>query len=173
MLADRSRIIAVIGMIVSVGAAIGILWRAGLPAPSDSIENNVVPSFHLETLQGESVSVTPEMGHPLIINFWATWCVPCVREMPVLDRLYDEGVPVIGINAGFEDPSAVQTWINGMGISFPIVMDTSDRDLERLFHIRGLPTTFFVDANGIVQYAKVGELHEEHFSAGLRAIGIE
>lgn len=160
-----------------IGAAMIVLWRAGLPASPDFFieleDQPLVPSFTAQTLNGETVTVEPELGHPLIINFWATWCIPCEREMPLLEELYQAGVPILAINAGAEDRETVIQWAANQALTFPIVIDDDQRQLERKFGVRGLPTTFFIDSHGTIQKVQFGELTAPGLQDGLAAIGIK
>lgn len=145
--------------------------------PSDPIavpvRGGLLPSFEAKTLQDETLLVDGQLGQPIILNFWATWCVPCTAEMHVLERLYRSGVPVIGINVGLEHPDLVAEWIAAQAISFPIVVDDETRTLEALYRIKGIPTTFFVDEDGIIQQVERGVLTEETLANGLLAIRFE
>jgi len=174
-----------VGAVLLMGCAFLILWRAGLPELNQftvtdlegnpiqaPYEGGITPNFERETLAGDRF--TPELVEtPLIINFWATWCIPCITEMPVLDQLYRDGLMVVGINVGLEDDETVTTWLAQTNIQFPIIVDDDQRSLEQRYRVTGLPTTFFVDANGRIQYVQRGELTPETLTAGLVAIGIE
>ena len=109
----------------------------------------------------------------MIINFWATWCVPCIREMPLLEAVHQRGVTVIGINAGVETEALVREWLDENGITFTVVLDDPSRTIERLFPVPGLPSTFFVDAEGVIQQIEYGELTATTLEAGLAAIGVQ
>ncbi len=160
--------------------AVVILWRAGLPAapqfvvrlsPSERIEapvpGGLAPAFESQTADGQRLRVEAEMGHPLVINFWATWCAPCVHEMPLLEAVHQAGIPIIGINTGDESGAVVEAWLAEHGITFPVVLDDDERSLEARYRVQGLPTTFFVDARGVVQAVHQGELSAEDLAAAL------
>jgi thiol-disulfide isomerase/thioredoxin len=167
---------------VLILCAFVILWWAGLPQSPDSVVTDGdlleiavvggrVPAFEAETLNGEILTVTGDMRHPLIINFWATWCVPCIREMPMLENLFQEGVPVVGINTGLEVRQVIDEWLAEMNITFPLLDDDDEtRSLEALYRIKSLPTTFFVDEQGIIRQIEIGALSEEALAMGLEAI---
>lgn len=175
-----------LGAGLSLLCAIFIVWQAGLPKDASfeidiredelieaPLVGGLVPSVESETLSGQTISLNAQLGHPLIINFWATWCGPCIEEMPLLDGLFQTGIPVVGINTGLEQPTDVQRWVNQFGLSFPIIMDDNTRRFERLYRVQGLPATFFVDANGFIRYIIRGPLDDDTLRDGLAAIGIE
>jgi peroxiredoxin len=83
------------------------------------------------------------------------------------------GVTVVGVNVGLEEAAAVHEWIDTVGITFPIVVDDSARTLEALYRIRAMPTTFFIDSDGIIQMVESGPLTEESLTAGLIAMGYD
>ena len=122
-------------------------WR-GKPAPD----------FQLNTLDGQSVSLSDLKGKPVLLNFWATWCGPCRIEMPFLQQIYDEwrgrGLVLLAINIG-ENPSQIAEFMQSQGLSFPVLLD-SDGEIAQKYNIQYIPSTFFIDKDGIIQDMKVG-----------------
>jgi cytochrome c biogenesis protein CcmG/thiol:disulfide interchange protein DsbE len=175
---NQSRLFLRVGAGLLTLCALVILWKAGLPSGQNQASTSLkapiigaqVPDFQAETLDGEVFQFNDNLGHPLILNFWATWCIPCAEEMPILENLFQEGVPVVGINAGLESPEVAAVWVDQKGLTFPIVDDDDRRSLESLFRVKGLPTTFFVDQNGIIQHIVQGVLTEASLTKGLEAI---
>lgn len=116
--------------------------------------------FVLSDMDGKTVDLDKLRGKLVLINFWATWCPPCRKEMPSLQRLWKKlggsGLQVVAVNVG-EDADTVFAF---MGIlenspTFPIVFD-KDSEVMRKWPIRGLPTTFLVDKNGKTIYRAIG-----------------
>lgn len=155
-------IFLVSGAAASFMAAFLLLIWAGLPNRADysgqDFENigyaapeigAIAPPFQLETLAGDALDLISLRGEPLIINFWASWCVPCVIEMPELQALHDDtGVRVLAINIG-ENPEIVQAWVNEFGLSFDILIDPRE-EIYALYRLRGQPSTYVLDADGII-----------------------
>jgi thiol-disulfide isomerase/thioredoxin len=180
----KNRRVSWLGAAFLAGCAVILLWWTGLPDSPDYFVNDgellavpvrggLLPPFEGQTLSGQTLSINEDFNRPLIINFWATWCVPCVEEMPALETLYQAGLPVVGVNVGLEESAAVENWIDAVGITFPIVVDDSARTLEALYRIRAMPTTFFIDSDGIIQKVEAGALTESSLEEGLIAMGIE
>jgi len=112
--------------------------------------------FTLRGVNGRPVKLGAMRGKPVILDFWATWCEPCRREMPELNRIYhqyrSQGLEVIGISVDTikgEGVSAVAPFIKEFGIKYPIVM--ADQDMVKRLGVWGIPTTLFIDpAGGLV-----------------------
>jgi|GEM_PF-504849 len=128
-----------------------------------------IPDFLLESQSGEVVNLSALKGHVVIINFWATWCRPCLVEMPLLDALYQEykaqGLIILGVNV--EDARraakkiAIDRAADAMGISFPILYDSEKnvvRNIEKylLLNNMGLPTTLLIGKQGKTRYLHQG-----------------
>lgn len=182
----KSRLTLRLAALSLIAIACIILWRAGLPAspnffldipPEEWIEvprrGGVIPAFTAQTLEDATLTIDRDLGHPVILNFWATWCEPCVAEMPALNDLYLAGVPVVGVNVGREDIGAIHAWTDSITLDFPIVVDDASYTIEARYQINAMPTTFFVDETGIIRYVERGLLTEEAVVEGLAAIGFE
>ncbi len=134
-------------------------------------EGNRLPDVELVTLSGETIRVSNLAGQPLIINFWATWCPPCRQEMPLLqatfDSLHPEGLQLIAIT---DQPAAVvQPFVETNGITFPIIIDT-ENTASRTYRVQGLPTTLFLDSNGVITARHTGLLLPEALQTYLAEI---
>lgn len=117
------------------------------------------PDFQTEYLNGEKFKLSDLKGKPLILNFWATWCPPCVREMPLLQKLHNEGkITVIGVNLQ-ENERTIEEFTKKLNITFPIVLD-KDGSVEAMYNVLLKPTTYFIDENGVIVDKKFGELTE-------------
>ncbi len=117
--------------------------------PAEKTET--VPDFDLPLLQTDGVLSSESLrGHPVVLNFWASWCAPCREEAPLLERTYqrfkDQGVRFVGVNLRDQEPNA-RRFVEDFGITFPVVRD-EDQELARGLDVYGLPQTFFIDADG-------------------------
>jgi len=162
--------------IVCLAAALVLLWQVGLPREADfgadlSItapqEGAFMPPLDTKSMNGAKVIVGADMRGPAVVNFWATWCPPCVREMPLLQDLANQGTNVIAINVGGESPDQVAQWLAEHQLNLPVVMDNASYTLESRYRIQALPTTFFVSADGRVRYIHEGMLDENALRDGL------
>lgn len=114
------------------------------------------PDFTLTSLDGEEITLSDYRDKIVIINFWATWCHWCDIEMPDLNRLHIENddIVVLAVNV-MEDENTVREYIEDGGYEFEVVFDT-DGKLTGDYLVNGLPNSYFVDKDGILQYRKVG-----------------
>jgi len=120
------------------------------------------PNFETEYLNGDKFVLYDLRGKPVILNFWATWCPPCVREMPDLQRFYDQNkdnIELVGVNLQ-EDKKTIEKFIKKINVTFPIVLD-KDGEIERNYNLLLKPSTYFIDENGIIVDKKIGELSRE------------
>ena len=124
----------------------------GRPAP--------VPA--LPGLDGKPLDPSLWRGKPLLLNFWATWCVPCRQELPALQRFAGQRQgrwAVVGIDE-LEGAGDVRRFADSLGVAYPLVAD-QDGSVGRRFLVQGLPTTVVVDATGIVRRVHLGALTPE------------
>lgn len=126
-----------------------------LPAVSPTV---TAPEIDLVDLDGKKWSLSDLKGRPVIINFWATWCPPCIEEMPSIERAWnivkDEGIQVMAISYG-EDQDLVEAFRARYPMSFPVIADTTG-EVVRQWPVKGLPTTVVVNSAGEIVYQVVG-----------------
>lgn len=120
--------------------------------------NAIPPPFAKPTLGGNIINLQDLRGVPVIINFWATWCEPCVVEMPELQALYDayhsRGLRLIAVNLG-ESRATVDAWIHAHSLTFDVVLD-SDGSIAAAYRLRGQPSTYLVSPAGIISSISYG-----------------
>jgi len=116
------------------------------------------PDFELQSIEGQSVSLGDLRGRPVLVNFWASWCGPCLLEMPFLHMTHEQwaekGLVMLAINIG-ESPSEVKEFVESRGLTFTVLLDTK-QEVAQIYNIRGIPATFFIDKSGIIQDIKMG-----------------
>ena len=160
-----SKWIAMSLMLLSIGA-VWIWWSSAppgsttqgdIPAPQKGF---LAPDFNLETVGHENYKLSDLRGKPILINFWASWCPPCRSEMPAIQKVYDQyhdqGFQVLSINSTHQDNLGdAITFAQIRKLKFPILLDR-DGYVGNLYEIRSLPTSFFVDKQGIIQDVVIG-----------------
>lgn len=146
----------------------GWIWATRAPAApaQDATASPRVgfnaPDFSLQTLDGQTVTLSDLRGQAVMINLWASWCPPCWQEMPELLHVYethrDQGLAVLAVNTTFQDDQAdVRAFVENFGLTFPVLLDGTGSVSQR-YQLRALPTTFFVDRRGVIQEVVVGGL---------------
>jgi peroxiredoxin len=134
--------------------------------------DGLAPDFELETLSGDRFRLSDWRGHPVVLSFWASWCGPCRREMPVLIRLQDQyrerGVVFFGVNIE-EARGPAREFAEEFAINFALPMDFSGEVTERYFPTNaGPPHSFFIRPDGTIQSLFIGQGPDEEFE---RVIG--
>lgn len=132
---------------------------------------SLAPDFLLGGMkEGEEVRLSDYRGRPVVLNFWATWCAPCRKEIPNLvaayDQYADEGLVVIGLNHE-EGSSIVKPYVDKFGMDFPIAIDLDGEMWDR-YRLLGLPTTFFIDRDGVIRSIYMGPFVEESDGASVQ-----
>ena len=119
---------------------------------------NMAPNFTLNSIDGGTVTLNDLQGRPVMVNFWATWCVPCVGEMPHIQAVYDkystQEAVIITINTR-QSAEAAKAFIASHGFNFPVLVDSQGK-VAQDYRIAGIPMTFFIDAKGVIKAIKLG-----------------
>jgi len=124
------------------------------------------PGFTLDDMDGKSHSLSDYRGKWVLINFWATWCPPCRKEMPSLEQLYQtfhgRSFRVLAVNQ-WENADLVFSYLGDLDVfpSFPILFDP-DSKVSEAYGVRGLPTSFIIDPQGRIAYRAVGGREFDH-----------
>ncbi len=111
----------------------------------------IAPGFTAPGYGGAPLSLAEFRGHPVVLNFWASWCPPCREEMPALEAAYRkyqaQGVVVIGIDGATDTWSASRTFLSVRGVTYPVARDDRGQ-IGQSYHVTALPTTYFIRADG-------------------------
>ena len=120
------------------------------------------PTLHVTTLEGGTFDLAAQRGHWVIVNYWATWCVPCIKEMPDISHFVATHKNVRAIGLAYEDsePADIKAFLVKRPVVYPIAQVTLDKPLKDFDEPRGLPTTYLVDPAGKVVQHRVGPVTE-------------
>jgi cytochrome c biogenesis protein CcmG, thiol:disulfide interchange protein DsbE len=129
----------------------------GSVAPRQRVGTNpgaAAPDFTAAPYAGrDPITLERFRGHPVVLNFWASWCPPCRAEMPALEAAYEKyrarGVVVVGIDGSADTWGASRAFLGARGVTYPVGRDDAGR-IAGAYHVAGLPTTFFIGADGRV-----------------------
>ncbi|MCS6836033.1 MAG: TlpA family protein disulfide reductase [Anaerolineae bacterium] len=157
-------------------AALAIAWHAGLPERADYTGQIIAglrvapevrayaPPLRVVGLDGSLID-SASLPRPLLLNFWATWCEPCEREMPNLQQIHDEGLAYVLIVNQAETAGVVRAWMARHGVGLPVGLD--DGQATRLYRVTGLPTSFIVAPDGRIGTIFYGAADAERLRAAL------
>lgn len=164
-------IIAVAGIAALAWGRVSPQASAGPLPPAPAI-GHPAPDFTLSTPDGKARTLADLRGKPVILNFWASWCGPCRAEMPELQRVHDRlaeaGVVVLGINQA-ESPEVIARYQRELAVDFPTVQD-SRLGVSRQYLVNSLPTTFFIDREGVIRTIVIGPMTDAVLAQNLRLI---
>ena len=143
-----------------------------LPATSPTATGAMAPDFTLTSLDGEPIALADLRGRPVVVNFWASWCGPCIEEFPLLRdaaaRYADTGLVVIGI-VNEDRVAAARDFMSEHGATWPAAMDPGGR-VAGAYGIVGVPETYFIDRNGRIAARQIGQFTAASLDEKLAAI---
>lgn len=156
-------------------AGCGAESQSGI-SPADTSTDEArkpAPAFTLKDVAGKPVSLADFRGRTVVVDFWATWCPPCVYQVPELNKLWlahrELGdLAVIGVAVDVEGVEVVGPWVEKQGVEYPIVM--GDETLAREFGVLGFPTLAIVDPDGNIESLHVGLIEFEELESLLAGV---
>jgi len=153
------RLLGVLGMATLCACPSMCTEAADVAAGPAPRLHTIAPNFARTDLSGRQVQLDQFRGRVVLLNFWATWCGPCIEEIPTFSRwqhnFADSGLQVIGVSMD-DDEADVKRFVAKSSVAYPIIM--GDAKLGELFGgVFGLPQTFLIDARGRIVYRSVGE----------------
>lgn len=154
--------------ILGVATVVGIAWL-GRESYRPVITGSVAPDFRYASLGGDELALSDLDGTVVLVNVWATWCGPCLEEMPSMQRLYDaladEGLEIVAVSIdaplGKEDVAGrpggdLEAFRDRFGLTFPILHNPSG-DIQRLYQTTGVPESFLIGKDGVIVKKVAGQ----------------
>ncbi len=169
------RTMRLIAALICLAAALWIVLAAGLPDRTGGSQTLVAPEIGAQAppitasdLSGNPVSLTALRGTPVILNFWATWCGPCITEMPMIQSAYETyqqtGLRILAINAN-EPVNRVLAWKTDHRLTFDFLIDHGQ--ISDQYEVRGLPSTYFISRTGQITHITYGPLTASELDAAI------
>ena len=178
---DRQTIWVLLALLV-IALSVPLLRNIAVPertvkaagADTAALTAQIAPDFELNDLNGTPIKLSDYRGKVVLVNVWATWCPPCVRETPRLVRVYnqyrEQGFVLLGVNTTYQDKAeAVAEFARSQQISYPILLDTEGKASEK-YASRLMPTSYLIDRNGKIVSIQVGEVDEAQLEEQIRAL---
>jgi len=158
-------------LVVALG--IGLLRGTGGQVGGPLV-GKAAPDFTLQTLNGGTLTLASLKGRPVVLNFWASWCVPCRQEAPILRDLSEKqtanGLAVVGVVFSDKNLKAVRAFIREYALAYPSLLDPN-LNTSIAYGVSGVPETFFIDRSGVIRSYVQGALTTDRLRASLGAIG--
>jgi len=137
-----------------------------------SLLNKPAPAFSLTSLDGQTVDLAALRGHVVLLNFWATWCAPCLVEMPRFaewqTKYKADGLAVIGVSMD-DDSAPAAAVVHKLQLNYPVVMGDEHLGLQ-YGGVLGLPVTYLIDRQGVVRARFQGGSHVEAIETAIRKL---
>ncbi|HEY2494504.1 MAG TPA: redoxin domain-containing protein [Paenibacillus sp.] len=156
----------IVTILIVVAALITVAWTivqfnqsSQHSRPSKIEVGAVAPDFAATNTEGQQVRLAEYRGKVVLINFWASWCKPCVREMPLIHRVFqsqDNDIETLFINVG-EAKGTVNEFMKEQQLTVPVIIDVTGK-ISSLYGIAGLPATFIIDKTGTFSKVILGEV---------------
>lgn len=154
-------------------AILALLWGGSAAAvePGDPAPDFSLPSIHQG---GEDFTLSELRGKVVYLDFWASWCAPCLRSLPLYNELFaryrDQGLMVIGVNTD-DPPEDGLDFLVDTPLDFPVPSDPESR-IPELYHLIGMPTSYLIDREGVIRMVHVGfrDGDLEHIESEIRSL---
>ena len=135
-------------------------------------QGDLAPDFEFSAFDGRRLRLSDFRGRPVLLNFWATWCIPCKRELPAMEALLRrheaDGLAVVAVNAA-ETYGPANRFLQELGVQLTAFAYDPKGDVVRRYGVQGLPTSYFIDAEGVVRRVVAGEMSAELMESLLQA----
>jgi cytochrome c biogenesis protein CcmG/thiol:disulfide interchange protein DsbE len=170
----RGFLITIIGVLCVAFLVARLRPRTPAPPPllPEPVKAERMPQFCLDDLQGRKVCSSEFAGKVLLVDFWASTCVPCRREMPAYQRFQEQygsrGFAAIGIGITMDSRTEAEKFARALKIKYTLLIGTPD--VEKDFGILGIPTTILVDRGGVIRKRVVGFEYPEEFESALKSL---
>ncbi|WP_139365109.1 peroxiredoxin family protein [Litchfieldia alkalitelluris] len=135
---------------------------------------NTAPDFELQMMNGGTVKLSELKGKKVLLNFWASWCKPCLEEMPAMQELHNnapDDVVVLAVNMTVTEKSleTAKDFVEEHGFTFPILLDVTNQT-SSTYRVLNLPVSFFIDSKGIIRERHPGEMTLEQMESYLKEL---
>jgi peroxiredoxin len=148
----------VVLVLIVLGAVVFFVHFSRIDKFKPVVPGSSAPDFSFKNLKGEQVRLSDYRGQVVLLNIWATWCHPCVEELPSMEKLYrelkDKGFTILAVSID-KNESPVKRFVEKLSLTFPVLLDPKNR-ITRLYRTTGVPETFIIDKKGVIREKIIG-----------------
>ena len=157
-----------LGALVLIGALVWNLQGSGSAKPDAPRIGSVAPNFTATDLNGNAVSLAGSRGRPVILNFWATWCVPCKAEMPAITAVAktNPNAVVLAVNV-LDGPVLVRSFADDVQLGFVPLLDPAGT-VARQYKVDSIPSSFFIGPDGTIRAINIGPMDQATIERNLK-----
>ena len=163
ILSNSGRIVVFVIIIGLISLMAYAIFGSNTTVKTSPLIGTQAPDFTLKTFDGQELSLSDLEGQTILLNFWASWCMPCKQEAPALERSWqkykDKGVVFVGVNVWDENSNALK-YLSKFGGGYPHVLDPNE-EIQIDYGVGGVPETYFIDSSGVVRDKFTGPLTEQ------------
>lgn len=172
------RILTALGMAVILLTVLFIIFapKPGLTTVSGgpAAVGRLAPDFATPMLDGQSVRLSQFRGSPVLVNFWATWCVACRAEMPAIERVWErhraQGFQVLEVDYQELNQAAMRSFLRDVGVQFGSALDPDGKIAAAYGVTVGLPDSFFIDRHGVIRVIHLGEMAPDYIEQQVQGL---
>jgi cytochrome c biogenesis protein CcmG/thiol:disulfide interchange protein DsbE len=150
-----------VGIVLLISLFLVFAWQLQT-RESVQLQGGTVPDIELTTFDGERIALSDLRGQIVVINFWASWCVECYDEAPLLEAAYqdfkDQGVVFLGVDY-LDTEKEARAYMVQYGITYPNGYDLGS-EISEAFQITGVPETFFINRDGTIHHVQIGPIEQ-------------
>lgn len=132
-------------------------------------EGDKAIDFQLRNLEGKQVSLSDYHGKKIMLNFWATWCPPCKKEMPEMEKVHKENKDIVILSVNLDPNQDVKGFMEKMNLTFPVLLD-QENDINKEYKVISIPTSFFIDSEGIIKQKHTGGMTYDQINNAIKEL---
>ena len=139
-----------------------------------SCSETTAPALSFKTIDGRTLTLQQLQGRPVLVNFWASSCLPCLEEIPLLKAVYQDlhpqGLEIIAVAMAYDPPNRVLSVVQRYAVNYPVVLDLDAKVIAAFGGVRGIPTSFLITPQGRIAQRIVGVLDRDELYAAIRRL---
>ena len=139
-----------------------------------SWSETAAPALSFKTIDGRTLTLQQLQGRPVLVNFWASSCLPCLEEIPLLKAVYQDlnpqGLEIIAVAMAYDPPNRVLSVVQRYAVNYPVALDLDAKAVAAFGGVRGIPTSFLITPQGRIAQRIVGVLDRDELYAAIRRL---